>query len=199
VTRMANFDNSFWNNFLSNALATIVGVLIGIPIALWINRIQQKYADYAEKQKSNIESSSRRRKILQLLRGELNENQILLNKTCDDIKNESFFTGFRFDSYRLRVELWSAFSDGGELEWIHDLDLLHSLALAYDTTRMVMFSGERYTSYFEMSLTGRETYGPAGAKEYHSHLLRESIEQDLVLAKNNVTNALQVIDEYLKS
>jgi len=193
------FDIEFWKNFLSNALATFVGLVIGIPVALWINRIQQKYTDYAEKQKSNIESSSRRRKILQLLRGELNENQILLSKIYDDIKEGYPERGFRFDNYRLRVELWNAFSDGGELEWIHDLDLLHSLALAYDTTRMVMISGERYTSYFEMFLTGSKTYGPVGAKEYHSYLLRESIEQDLVVAKNNVTNALQVIDEYLKS
>jgi len=33
--------------------------------------------------------------------------------------------------YPIKIELWRAFSDGGEIQWIDDPDLLDALAAAY--------------------------------------------------------------------
>lgn len=194
------FDIEFWRNFLSNALATFVGVIIGIPIALWINRIQQKSLHLIETQKSIAESKSRKTKILQLLLGELNENLILLNSINDDLNGRS--DDYQFDNYKLKTELWGAFSDGGELQWIHDLDLLNALALAYDVTRMAIFSGERYETHIEISMTGSNVDSSVSrdrAATHHHYLLLESVRKDIEVAKSSIANAIIVIDEYLKS
>ena len=62
------FDFSFWQDFVSNALATFFGAIVGIPIAIWLSKHQEKIAE-----------KERKRKILNLLRGELFENYTILS------------------------------------------------------------------------------------------------------------------------
>lgn len=44
----------------------------------------------------------------------------------------------------LKNELWKALSDGGELQWIRDLDLLNVIATAYHNIMMTIFLEEKF-------------------------------------------------------
>ena len=94
-------DSTFTDSAMGNWFATMVGAVSGIFIALELARWQKISEE-------NIHTS----KILTLVRDELKENLIHLNERVAD-NNPS-----RFSPYRLKDELWNAFSDGGELEWI---------------------------------------------------------------------------------
>ena len=102
---MPFFDTSFWQNFVSNTLATIVGaVILGIPIALWLNKHQEKSSE-----------KERKKKILSLLREELLIN---LTQLSGWEKNDNKRIEVNIIGPFLRNESWKAFSDGGELQWI---------------------------------------------------------------------------------
>lgn len=148
------FDIEFWRNFLSNALATFVGVIIGIPVALWINRIQQKLSEKTEAERLEADADTRKRKILQLIKDELMNDRDLLTRIREDknthIDDEVINTEDLLvdkiktvdDVYQLRTELWKAFSDGGEIQWIRNLDLLQSIAVTYERIGMIIYSYE---------------------------------------------------------
>ena len=42
----------------------------------------------------------------------------------------------------LKFELWDAFSDGGELQWIQDLELLNAMTFAYYSLKSNPIAGE---------------------------------------------------------
>ncbi len=158
------FDLEFWRNFLSNALATFVGIIIGIPVALWINRIQQRISDASETQRLATEATAKKRKILKLLSIELRQNKGVLeliqqyykqfDVDASDVKElikrivdfrEKHKEQIKIQHiYLLRMELWNALSNGGEFQWIRDLDLLHTIATAYEATKMVNYVGRSY-------------------------------------------------------
>lgn len=111
-----NFENSFIENFLSNFLSTLMGLIIGIPIALWVSNIQE-----------NSIEKERKTKILLLLYSELKDNLQSLRWSINEDKN--FYENYGYLS--LKNVLWKAFSDGGEIEWIKDLNLLDRISIAY--------------------------------------------------------------------
>jgi hypothetical protein len=122
------FDFTFWQNFVSNSLATLLGIIIGIPVALWINSWQERKTEKEHK-----------RKILYLLYGELITNHEVLTKWWGD-------EGKRVLGVMpalLHFELWSSFSDGGELQWIKDPDLLNWISDAYYSIKSVMYLSEK--------------------------------------------------------
>lgn len=110
----------FWDQFWPQLIATLIGVAMGIPAALWISRFREE-----QSRKDSVQ------KILVLLRDELlfNKNQL------EDWKNANA-PDYRKSTGTYAVtkdELWKAFSDGGELEWIKDIELLAILADTYFT------------------------------------------------------------------
>jgi hypothetical protein len=132
------------DNFLGDALATIIGVIIGIPIALWLGRKQQKDQEERERQAEQRESAERKAKILKLIKRELEHNRehIVESEKRNGRKEEKEppIRGFK-------DELWRAFSDGGELEWITDLDLLHFVSQAYHYIRVASELEGLYLQY----------------------------------------------------
>ena len=131
------FDTSFWQNFISNALATFLGAIIGIPIALGLNRHQEKTSE-----------KERKEKILSLLFEELLVNLGQLSG-WDKAKNKR--TQTIIIGPFLRDESWKAFSDGGELEWIKNPKLISEIANAYSYIRLIQQLSERYLSLLYMS------------------------------------------------
>ena len=124
------FDFTFWQNFASNALATIIGAMIGIPIALGLNKYQERSSE-----------TERKKKILRLLQEELliNYGQLTGWKTTQNkILEVSVIGPF------LRDESWRAFSDGGELQWIKNPKLLSELANAYKYIGIMQQLSGRY-------------------------------------------------------
>ena len=117
-------NSGFWNDFISNGTATLLGAILGIPIALWISTFQ-----------STIEQRARKTKILTLLEEEISENFALL-KLWDQWP-ESFIVRSLNLLARIKVKHWNAFSDGGELQWIQNPDLLGQIADAYHNLIML--------------------------------------------------------------
>lgn len=111
------FDCSFWQSFVSNLIATLLGVGLGIPAALWISRRQEASTEKEHK-----------KKILYLLCDELQFNKEILTR-WDGVENQ------KEDMWEvtmdLKYEVWTAFSDGGEIEWIKDPILLGKLATVF--------------------------------------------------------------------
>jgi hypothetical protein len=59
----------------------------------------------------------------------------------------SNFDTINFLSLGLSNENWRAFSDGGELQWINDVELLSRLAVAYHSIQMVKLSSSAVIRY----------------------------------------------------
>jgi len=128
-------QSAFRDNFLGNFLATIIGVIAGIPIALWISRSQQDEQDKTNKYFKERETAEHTIKILSLVTKELEYNLSQLKKQKQGLSEY----GERFlpiDGQK--DELWNAFSDGGELQWIKDLQLLDIISIAYYDCRRVI-------------------------------------------------------------
>ena len=139
----------FWEQFWPQISATAVGVLIGFPItifatflgaglalvgALWINRKQERKQQQKEKQ----EEKRRKDKILVSLKDELEDNLKGL-KGWDESDYEKGTL-----SARLKTESWKAFSEGGELQWVKDPNLLFFLSEAYAAIKAIRDISEKY-------------------------------------------------------
>jgi hypothetical protein len=132
-------DSEFLDNSMGNWFATMTGVIVGIPIALWLSRRQQKEQEKKEQEAREREALVRKTKILRLVKTELehNRDQLLASKEEGVTQRVVFVNG-------LKDELWSAFSDGGELQWIRDLQLLYVISFAYHYIRRVIYLEKIY-------------------------------------------------------
>ena len=134
------FDSTYRDSFFGNWAATVIGVIVGIPIALELNRRQVSSEAVRSAESRQKEEGQRRSKILALLRTELiyNREQLGVRQAGEGKpKRQVLLPG-------LKDELWHAFSDGGELQWIQDLDLLDAIASAYHRIRTIIYLEERF-------------------------------------------------------
>lgn len=125
------FNSSFWQNFLPNFASTLLGIVLGIPAALWINRFTERNT---KKEKKN--------KILASLLNELESNLHLLENLVNNEQNINLTD----DMYgpQLMDEVWDTFSDGGELQWISDIELLGYLSTTYGRIKEVKYLYDLY-------------------------------------------------------
>ena len=172
------FNQDFCSSFLSNLFATIIGIGFGLPIALWLDRIIRSRN---EKGKTK-ESLERVKKILILLQSELNENHDSINKFHEDVSNYY---------YPVRIESWNAFSDGGELQWLNDPDLLAVLSSTYATINHFHFIFEKYVqgSLFPSSV---------GSPELKKRIFNIVVKQQDI-AKKQISICLEIISKKLVS
>ena len=133
-------ERTFWFDFLSNTMATIIGLVVGIPVAIFLSEYQER--------ESELERKS---KILRLIEQELLVNQVQLSgwKKSGDMQKEALTL-----QAMLKTELWRAFSDGGELEWIKNPILLDSISEAYFSIKSIQTLSERY---FELRMLSNAT------------------------------------------
>jgi hypothetical protein len=172
---MPFFDIPFWQNFVSNTLATIVGVVIlGIPIALWLNKHQEKSSE-----------KERKKKILSLLKEELFTNLTLLSGWE---KNDNKQIEVNIIGPFLRNESWKAFSDGGELQWIKNPILLSELAQAYSYIRTLQELSDKYINLFYIA-------HDENTRTKAIKLLWEMIEKGITETIDMVTSALLAINK----
>lgn len=113
---------------MGNLFATILGVLVGLPIALEVSRRQQSVANAAAALETSAKVGARRRKVLILLREELQKNIDGLTQRIAPIAQGAKRAVF---THSLRNQLWLAFADGGELQYVDNPRLLAILADAY--------------------------------------------------------------------
>ena len=176
------FDIEFWKSFLSNAFATFFGAIIGIPIALWINRRQQKASEKSEKEQATIETKKQEEEILRLIEAELLFNKKLIQAAINPTKDMAIL-------YSLKDESWKVLSNGGEVHWIQDLVLRDSVAYAYYGLRLLLEKANRNREIFN------DDYIPDDDQLLQFHI---SIFVEMNFAKDAVENALEAIKNNLK-
>jgi len=164
-------QTSFGESFLANLLATIVGVALGIPIAFWINR---RVETATEKEKKT--------KILSSLRDELTRNHDLL---IEWRKNEDSKWELTTLGIRMGYEIWNAFSDRGELEWIKDPALLGDLANTYGEIKRIKYLSDKYLSFNSM---------PASTAQFILSDLTLTIQRGRI----RIQNVMTLIETYHK-
>jgi hypothetical protein len=125
------FNSPFWQNFLPNFASTLLGIVLGIPAALWINRLTEINT---KKEKKN--------KILASLLNEIETNLHILEILINNEENINLTD----DIYgpQLMDEVWDTFSDGGELQWISDIELLGYLSTTYGNIKEVKYLYDLY-------------------------------------------------------
>jgi hypothetical protein len=130
-------DLPFRDSLMGNWFATMVGALAGILTAIEINNSLEN----KEKQNKEVEETQRKEKILSLIKEELtfNLDELLLRRPN---QQEQKIRTAKLPG--LKDELWNAFSDGGEIQWINDPQLLDAITKAYYYIRSVIFLEEKY-------------------------------------------------------
>ena len=177
-------DCQFLDNLMGNWFATMIGVIVGIPIALAIDRWQRQIQEKKEREAQEQEVLVRKAKILALVRGELEYNRDVLRGRPQRIR--------RLDpSTRLRDETWNALSDGGELHWIGDAELLEAFSTAYHHIRTAGLLEQRV--FEEIYLTVQLSPGGSPALT-ESPVVTQYLSQVLTAIYPDV---LQHIDEAL--
>ena len=175
---------NFWSDFLSNFIATLLGAVIGVPFALWVNRIQQENIEKKEEENQRILAESRKQQIVDALEVELTYNRTLFSKFVpQDVYGDDSFDMFLQTASKGRTEVWRAFSNGGELKWIDDHELLINLASAYHAIIQVGISGRPLV---ESSFISGSREGSLITKQ-----LQQGFEED-------VRQALAWIDDALR-
>jgi hypothetical protein len=167
------YGSIFIQDFATNWLATFMGIVIGVPLAFWANEHQER-----------ITEKERKTKILKSLYDELEYSKIEFDnlKDTETIKLESGVL-----SSLLRDEIWNAFSDGGELQWIKDIVLLSIIADAYSTIRSVSNLADRW--YDTMQYTTVQSSGERMVEVFN--YLVEAIHN----SQRSVGNTMLVIRE----
>lgn len=167
---MGLFDLSFWQSFISNLCATVIGVGLGIPVALWINRLIGKSTE-----------KERKKKVLRLLHSELQTNLSYLA----NFSKEFYIHETGIYPALLRDELWRAFSDGGELEWIKDISILSALAEAYYMVRNVIYLAEKE---FDITQFGKHD-------DWHwEKSIRDALIESIESGQDRISRALDEIE-----
>jgi hypothetical protein len=185
-------DPEFIDSAMGNWFATMIGALVGIGIALELYRWQEGQGHKARR----LEERDHTAKILALIREELiyNRDQLLSSKVeADGHPKRVVFAG------GLKDELWNALSDGGELQWIRDLQLMYAISLAYHYVRRIIFFERRYleimyspaspmvdTSTPRNDLAGLLLEVDSPTQQYINNALQE-IEKSIVALENAET------------
>jgi hypothetical protein len=139
------FDIPFWQGFIGNLFATIIGVIVGIPVAFWINK-RVEVSTEREKKK----------KILVMLSTELTQNKDVLVYWQE--RKQDYYEGKRYGAL-LRDEIWHAFSDGGEIQWIKDMTLLGAIANAYGEVKHIKYLYETLKRLYESDMEWNPNFG----------------------------------------
>lgn len=174
---------------MGNLFATILGVLVGVPIALEVNRRQHEStlaAALAERRSDELE---RKRKVLTLLRSELSSNLDGVLKRRAPINS-----GQKREVYTqsLQDQLWAAFSDGGELQYVNSPTVLASLADAYQHIRHCVMLEEKMLD--AVHFPGMRIRQDKYPQDFFLEYLTES-DPSLIGA---IEKALEAIDSELK-
>lgn len=128
----------FWSQFWPQFVATIFGVGLGVYSAIWVNRKQEA----KQEAKEYMEWERKSNKIIFSLQKELNDNFNAFEGWDESDYERSTLKA------RLKTETWKAFSEGGELKWIEDPDLLYFLSEAYASINAVKEVSEKYFQLF---------------------------------------------------
>ena len=183
-------DESFVDDLFSNSAATMLGSILGVFIALWLSTKEQERQEQKEKKARAQETEARKLKILGAIKTELayNLEQLQANKNQEERTRQVYTAGYK-------NELWNAFSDGGELEWIRDPELLGTISWAYfHINRMILLETLYLQNEYYPGIT--PDYTPDFSVTPQHKLIDQLVSLDPLTAKS-IGNALKTIDTNL--
>lgn len=189
-------DEAFFDSFLANFLSTSAGFVLGVPVAIWLALRQTKEQREAEEKAEKTVSQRHRDDVLTAIRRELHENRTtLLEDRYDKDGGRNFAVPFLMD------EVWSAMSDGGQLQWITDLEVLRRLARAYVFVRSVIYLEKQafeVTHYPGTRAVLEDTWtkGQRKADLPRDRIVGYLVHQDRVCV-DAINEALQLLDPVL--
>jgi hypothetical protein len=120
-------DQAFIDSTMGNWFSTTLGLAAGVPIGLWINRLQQDEQDKMQREIQENISRNNKRKILLLIRGELEDNKIIL----ENLISKQSTNPWDRNILGMKDVLWNTFSNGGEIKWLDDPYILDDISGAY--------------------------------------------------------------------
>jgi hypothetical protein len=138
-------NQTLLDSVMSGLAATVFGIAIGVPVALWLSRRQQDALDYKEMRAQEREEVLRQTKVLDLIHGELEYNKDLIQEGQIDPENPQAKSRKVSSVAPPKNELWNAFSDGGEIQYIRDVSLLDAISTAYYSINIVISLEKKYT------------------------------------------------------
>jgi hypothetical protein len=190
-TIFSNFWSDFWPNLASDVISSVI---LGTIIAFAFYKFQKKDAERAEKEKLEKERQMRKKKILDLVSKELLVNYKVVRLFLQTYGKSQIEHMEKFDviysfAYQMKDELWRAFSDGGELRWINDIDVLDKLTSAYHSIYKIKYAGNAYIQYGFYELPSQ---GPV-ISEY----LEKNLDELAKSAKTKIKDALNCIENEL--
>lgn len=180
---------------MGNFLATIIGAIFGIPIALMIDRYQQK-----EKQDDELMNAEAKRKeleerVINLLAKELVQNRNIIQILVLDQEKDPLV----LETSGLTNDLWNALSEGGVLGVIKDIILLDKLSSAYFLiNRLIFLENQFYNPLFSLEMMKNERKTIAGERALNTaHKLRpdaiDAIQKALTYIKDNY-KSIEIIE-----
>ena len=175
----------FVESAMGNLFATILGILVSVPFALAINRHQQESALAISLSERTHEEAVRKKKVLGLLSLEIQSN-------LEAIRNRRvpMDTGGKrmVDSQSLKSLIWTAFSDGGELHYVNNPEVLAALANAYENIRNCAMLEIKFLEAIHWpGAQFRQTKSP-------QDFILEYLEQDDPALIDSMERALQAIE-----
>jgi hypothetical protein len=130
---LRHYDSQpFLEGAMGNLFATMLGVVVGIPVALQIAQHQQSAAEIASRQAAVALAQARKHAVASHLLDELRSNRVQVLECRAPLENGAKRSVL---THPLRTELWQAFSDSGELQYINNPQVLALLAKAFHQTK----------------------------------------------------------------
>lgn len=114
--------SSYWQATVGGFLATVAGIVLGLPIAAWVNDIGERRKQDADAAAQVQHERQQVTRLCDLLQTELTESYNLLGPIAEGEINR-----FRFSTAR-----WDAVMSSGDIRWLGDLEVVSTLAEAYE-------------------------------------------------------------------
>jgi hypothetical protein len=184
-------QSAFRDSYLGNLLATLLGIIIGIPIAWELEKRRQAVQERKDQEAQQQVVRDRKSKVLQRIRGELSIDWDILSAMVNYQRENPLI----YHDAGLKDELWSAFCNGGQLQWVDDPEILDAVSFAYHYIKRIKLLEEEYFDPdFKMSvmtISGENTIKGASAAEAVRQLRPQAVEQ--------VQLAIRKIDAFLQN
>jgi uncharacterized membrane protein YccC len=170
----------YFDGAIGNLLATIFGVILGVPAAISIER----WRDRIEQSQANRDAETRKNKVLLILLDELHHNKSVLSRRLEIEET-------KYPHPELKFTVWQAFSNGGEIKWIADPELLTRIANAYHFIQLLN-NDEEIWYRAEIERDPRQTWQSSGDR------IRKHIVQIYPIANTIISQTIDIIEKLVQ-
>jgi hypothetical protein len=177
--------SSYWQSTMGNWLATTIGVTAGLPVGLWLNSRSEEAQIARVQRESSATRNRQSSRVLATLSTDLSHMVPELEKLQGGLVAQFHFNGGR----------WSALTAAGEIQSLADVDLIMSLAAAYESLENVNILA---VEWLRTLIASNEPSWPGttgGAQAMLQGLLQEAASDALAAIRPALAKAAAYQDE----